>query len=122
MGRKTFESIGKPLPNRTSLIISSNQNLKIEGCHVFNSLKEALNFAKLNGEQELFIVGGAQIYDLAFSLADKIYLTKINANFNGDAYFPSIDFAKWEKVKETFYEKDEKNPFSHSFVELIKKI
>ena len=98
MGRKTYESIGKPLPNRTNIVITRNKNYKAEGCIVAHSLEEALKAAKENKETEAFIIGGAEIFKEALPIADKIYLTKIHKNFEGDTFFPTIDNNHWIEI------------------------
>lgn len=113
MGRKTYESIGRPLPNRINIVISSNTNLQIEGCEVCNSLESALEKA---GSGEIFIIGGGEIYKQAMYLADKIILTEINEEFEGDTYFPEID-SNWVKVSKKDFLPDEKNKYSYSFIE-----
>ncbi|BCX14994.1 MAG: hypothetical protein KatS3mg088_677 [Patescibacteria group bacterium] len=105
MGRKTFESIGKPLPERTNLIITSNKNYKVKGAFVFNDPQKAVLFAQKRKEKELMIIGGQKIYEYFINKADKIYLTKIFKNFKGDALFPKIDQKEWKFVsKETHKE------------------
>lgn len=93
MGRKTFESIGKPLPGRISVIISRQENLKIEGCIVVNSLDEAFEVAK--NDSEAFIIGGGEIYKQALPIVDKIYLTRVHAGFAGDTFFPELNLSEW---------------------------
>jgi len=117
MGRKTFQSLPKgPLPNRRNIVISRNPNLKIEGVEVYSSLDYA--FIKLIDEDEVFIIGGAQIYEQALPIADKIYLTKINASFpEADVFFPQIDFSVWREADRETFLADEKNPYSFSFIE-----
>jgi dihydrofolate reductase len=117
MGRKTFESLPQgPLPNRRNIVVSRNVDLKIEGAEVYPSLDYA--FIRLIDENEVFIIGGAQIYEQILPIADKLYLTKIHADFpEADTFFPKIDFSVWrETSRETFFA-DEKNPYSFSFLE-----
>jgi dihydrofolate reductase len=116
MGRKTYESIGKPLIGRKSIIITHNQNYKAENCLIVNNINEALNIGYENNENEIFIIGGAQIFNQTLNLADKIYLTKIYENFDGDTFFPNIDLKKWELISQEHFLKDEKNKFDYSFV------
>lgn len=113
MGRKTYESIGKPLPNRTNIIISKNVN-KIEGCQVFNSIEEGINFAKSMNETELFIIGGDSIYKQSLLFTDIIYLTRIHYTFNADAFFPCLDI-NWKIIANNKQLADEKNRFDYSF-------
>lgn len=121
MGRKTFESQKKPLPGRTSIIITRNKNYKAEGCHIVHSLENAYEIGLENGQEEVFILGGAEIYKIALDSADKIYLTEIKAEYEGDAYFPEINFNEWKETKREDFESDEKNPHPYSFVEYLKK-
>lgn len=115
MGRKTYESIGRPLPNRTNIVITRNKDYKAKGIKTVSSLNEALKIAKKEGEKEAMIVGGAQIYKEALPFADKIYLTKIHHKFSGDAYFPKISLLKWKKVYSKKYPKSSKNKYSYTF-------
>ena len=103
MGRKTFESIGKPLPNRTSLVLTRG-DFKHEGVHSFNDVHEAFNFARENGEEELFIIGGANIYETLFDYVDKMYLSEVDYEGKADAYLKEIDFSTWDLAKEKDYE------------------
>ena len=91
MGRKTFESIGKPLPNRTSIVLS-NTGFKHEGVHTFNDIQEAFNFARESAEEELFIIGGANIYETLFPYVDKMYLSEVDFEGVADAFLKPIDF------------------------------
>ncbi|MEA5140064.1 dihydrofolate reductase [Arcicella rigui] len=120
MGRKTFESIGKPLPNRTSIIITKNPEFQIEGCITVHSLEEAIETANEIEENEAFIIGGAEIYRLALPFADTIYLTEVHHTFEGDTFFPAIDKELWEEVNRTDHDIDEKHLYKYSFVELEK--
>ncbi|MDR2621931.1 MAG: dihydrofolate reductase [Dysgonamonadaceae bacterium] len=117
MGRKTFESLPKgPLPNRRNIVISRNAGLKIEGAEVYPSLDYA--FIRLIDENEVFIIGGAQIYEQALPIADKLYLTKIYADFpEADAFFPEIDFSLWRETGRETFTADDKNRYSFAFVE-----
>lgn len=94
MGRNTYESIGKPLPNRTNIIITRNKDYKADGCIVVHTLQEALGYSRDKKEKEVFIIGGGQIYDQTIQMANKIYLTRIQEVVKGDTYFPFIDFEK----------------------------
>ncbi|MFA6924595.1 MAG: dihydrofolate reductase [Bacteroidales bacterium] len=119
MGRKTFESIGKPLPGRTSVIITKQKDYKVDGCITANSLEEALGIA--SNDTEVFIVGGAEIYRQSIDIADKIYFTKVYENFGGDVFFPEIDMNKWEISSKTDFLPDEKNKIQYSFIIFVKK-
>ena len=118
MGRKTFDSIGKPLPNRTSIIITRQTDYKIEGCIVVNSLEEALE--KVPTDQEAFIIGGGTIYKEVMDKADKLYLTLVHKKFDGDTFFPKIDEKIWENVKREDYMPSEKNEYAYSFVDYVR--
>lgn len=96
MGRKTFESIGKPLPNRTNIIITHDKNYKADGCVVVYSVEEALKTAK--GNEEVMVIGGEQIFKLFLPKADRMYLTFIDEDFEGDAYFPQYNKDEWKEV------------------------
>lgn len=122
MGRKTFESIGKPLPNRTSIIISRNSNFQIEGCFTVNTLENAIVKAQELENEETFIIGGAEIYRLSLSRVDKIYLTEVHHDFEGDTFFPAIDKTIWQETHREDFETDEKHLHKYSFVELERGI
>ena len=114
MGRKTFDSIGKPLPKRRSLVISRDQDLKIAGAETFTAVADALAVCKT--ESEVFIIGGAEIYNLALSFSDRIYLTKVHHEFKADVFFPEISINEWKEIKRVFHPKDDKNSFDFSFL------
>ena len=99
MGRKTFDSIGKPLPGRRNIVISRNTALKIENCEIANSLDAAIRIAKSQNPDEVFIIGGAQIYEQAMQFADRLYLTEINQDVKGDAFFPNFSGKKWKEIR-----------------------
>lgn len=113
MGRKTYESVGKPLPNRRNIIIT-RQDIKIDGCEVVNSIEAAIDLAKT--EDEVFIVGGAEIYKQAMHLTDRIYLTIVHKNFEADSFFPEIEPKEWKEVYREDHEPDEKNSLPYSFI------
>jgi dihydrofolate reductase len=119
MGRKTFESIGRPLPNRTTVIITQQPDYKSEGCIVVNSIEEALEASKNEGE--VFIIGGAEIFKTALHKADRLYLTRIHHNFDGDVYLPQLNLENWKEVKREDHPPDEKNHYPYSFIILEKK-
>lgn len=97
MGRKTYDSIGRPLPQRENIIISRNQSLKIEGCHCCTSIEEALSLAKTFTQDEIMVIGGGEIYKIALPLANKLYLTEVKKQVKADAYFPAIDKSLWQE-------------------------
>lgn len=113
MGRKTYESIGKPLPNRRSIVITHNKGYKIEGAEVVHSLDDALNL--LDENEEGYIIGGAQIYKQALPFCDKIYLTTVHHHFDADAFFPEIDKNMWKETEKAENKADEKNEFDYTF-------
>lgn len=119
MGRNTYESIGKPLPNRTTVIITRNKNYTAEGCIIVNSISEALEVAK--SDETPFIIGGAQIYKDAIELADLLDITEVHHTFDADVYFPEIDKNIWEETKRENFNPDDKNKYSYSFVSYRKK-
>jgi len=119
MGRNTYESIGKPLPNRTTVIITRNKSYKAQGCLVVNSLEEALNISK--DDDTPFIIGGAQIYEQAIHLADKLDITEVHHSFEADVFFPEIVLNDWEEESRVFFEADEKNKYNYSFVSYARK-
>jgi dihydrofolate reductase len=118
MGRKTFESIGIPLPNRTTVIITRDKNYKAQGCIVVNSLKEALDVAKKDPNP--YIIGGADIYNQALKYVNKLEITHVHNEFDADVFFPKIDLTIWKEINREFHKKDEKNEYDYSFVSYIK--
>lgn len=118
MGAKTFESIGKVLPNRKNIILSFDKDYRVEGCIAVTSIESALKEVKEN--EEVMIAGGASIYKQFLPLADRLYLTFIHHDFEGDTYFPKFDVNKWKEVKRIDNEADKENPYPYSFVILEK--
>lgn len=114
MGRNTYESIGRPLPNRTSVVISRNPDYKAEGCIVVNSLDEALEVAK--NDDSPYIIGGAQIYKLAMHYAHRLDITEVHHSFDADVYFPEINPSIWEETSREKFLADDKNEYDYSFV------
>ena len=119
MGRKTFESVGMPLPNRRNIIITRNTDLAIEGTEVVHTLEDALELCK-QGE-EVFVIGGAEIYKIAMPHTDKIYLTVVHENFEADAFFPEIDRNLWQETASEKHLPDDKNNLSFTFSTLERK-
>lgn len=113
MGRKTYDSIGKPLPNRRNIVITRQNDLKLEGVEVVGSLNDAV--ALCTTESEVFVIGGAEIYKSALPLAQKIYLTTVHQSFDADAFFPEIDREQWTETEKESHSPDEKNAFSYTF-------
>lgn len=112
MGRKTYDSLGRPLPNRTNVVISRTPR-QIEGCTVVSSLEEAI--ALFPQEEEIFIIGGAQIYALALDVADRLYLTRVYHSYEGDTSFPKWDENQWQLINRESYERGEKFPHPFAF-------
>jgi dihydrofolate reductase len=125
MGRKTYDSIGRPLPNRTNIVITRNSEFKADGVQVVSSLKAAIELAKevnfINGVDEVMIIGGASIYQESLPVAERLYLTHVHANVEGDAYFPEVDFSQWQESSRDDYSASDKNPYDYSFVVYDKK-
>jgi len=119
MGRKTFESFPKPLPNRTHVVITRQKKYNPEGCIVVDSIEKAIAISPKN--EDVFIIGGGEIYTLGLSFADKIELTRVFDDFDADVYFPEINLDEWELIKEEFHPKDEKHKHDFSYQTFIRK-
>ncbi len=119
MGRKTFDSVGKPLPKRRNIIITRQTGLEIPGAEVVGDLPSAIALCDEN--EEVFIVGGAEIYKMAMDITDKIYLTVIKGVFGADTFFPAIDPDIWKETEAVSFEADEKNASGYTFSTLIRK-
>ena len=114
MGRKTYESIGKPLPNRTNIVISRKKDWFEEGILIVGSIKEAIKFGQ-KIDEDIFIIGGGNIFEQTMDIADKLEVTEIKTNIEADTFFPKIDPKIWTKTDEVCHEKDEKNNFDFCF-------
>ncbi|WP_292010056.1 dihydrofolate reductase [Chryseobacterium sp.] len=121
MGRKTYESIGKPLPNRTNIVVSRKKDWFEEGILIVGSIKEALKFAK-KIDEKVFVIGGGNIYEQTIDLVDRLEVTVVKANLEADTFFPKIDEKTWVKVNEVCHEKDEKNPYDFCFQTFERKL
>lgn len=119
MGRKTHESIGRPLPGRENIILTRDENYQSEGCIVVNSIVSLDAFCQQH--DELMITGGAEIYEMLLPKTQRIYLTEVKTTIDGDTYFPEFDLAHWEETEREDHRADEKNDFDYSFVVLDKK-
>jgi len=117
MGRKTFESIGRPLPGRTNIIISRNPDYSQAGCIVVNDLDSALASACQQAD-EIFVIGGSALYDALLPRANRLYLTQINAAFEGDTFFPEINQDEWQELNREDIANDPQVAFSYSFLQL----
>jgi dihydrofolate reductase len=119
MGRKNYDSIPekfRPLPNRTNIVVTRQVGLKLPNCTVVHSLEEAISIARKAGEQQLFIIGGAAIYELGMPLASRLYLTEIEATINGDTYFPDFQKGLWKEVSRQHHSADERHAYPFDFV------
>ena len=120
LGRKTFESFPKPLPNRTHVIISRQKNYQApEGCIIVNSIENAIAACPKN--EDIFIIGGAEIYKQSLSITDKIELTRVHTSCEGDAFYPEISSDTWQIINEVFHPKDENHAFDFTYVTYIKR-
>ena len=118
MGRKTYDSIGRPLPGRLNIVLSRDENLTIDGCTVVNSLQEAMLAAEDQDSDEIFITGGAYLYNTYLADADRLYLTLIDEEFEGDTFFPDYTQYDWKQIRKQTYRADVQNLFAYSFVTL----
>lgn len=119
MGRKTFESFPKPLPNRTHVIITRQKNYVAQNCIIVSSLKKAL--AACPEDETIYIIGGGEIYTQSMAIADRIELTKVHHSFEADTFFPEISKATWDLIREEYHPKDEKHKFDFTYQTYIKK-
>ncbi|MBI1227476.1 MAG: dihydrofolate reductase [Bacteroidetes bacterium] len=115
MGRKSFQSIGKPLPNRTNVVITRDPFFLATGCTIVHSIEEALELAEANGELEAFIIGGGEIYRKSWPYLDRLYLTEVDAEPEADVFFPEIDENEWQELSREAHPADEKNEFGYVF-------
>jgi len=124
MGRKNYDSIPekfKPLPNRTNIVVTRKKDFHAPGCTVVNSLEKGIDLARTANENEVFIIGGAEIYKLSLAEANRLYLTEINAEIDGDTFFPEVKRNEWTEVSRKHHQKDEKHLFDFDFVIYNKK-
>lgn len=112
MGRRTWESRGKPLPKRVNVVVTSQADYQAPGAIVVSSLAEALRVAEHAGESEAFVIGGTRLYADALAVADRVHLTRVHANFEGDAVFPSFEESKWREVDRREHASDERHAFA----------
>lgn len=116
MGRKTFESIGKPLPNRRNIVVSRRKDFATKGCEVFDSLDAALLAIEREPSGEAFVIGGGEIYTQAMAQADRIYLTRVHAEFVGDTFFPELDMRLWVETDRKEHPVDDQHHYSFTFL------
>ncbi len=114
MGRKTYDSIGRPLPKRRNIVISRDESLKIEGCEVVSSAEDA--FELCSAEEEVMVIGGASFYEQTLPQADRLYLTLVHSEIDGDAWFPEVNFKQWQELERIDHQADEANAFDYSFL------
>jgi dihydrofolate reductase len=119
MGRKNYDSLQekfKPLPNRTNIVITRQKDLRAPGCIVLNNIESGLDIAKKNGEHECFIIGGAEIYKLAMPATTRLYMTEIDADVDGDTYFPEFDKKLWKEISRIHHPADNRHMYAFDFV------
>ena len=121
MGRRTWESIGKPLPGRTNVVVSRRADLRLAGVTVAHDLDRALELARAAGDEEAFVIGGEEVYAAALPRADRIYLTAIEADVAGDARFPEIDRREWVEVSRECHAADERHAYAFAFTVLERR-
>ncbi|WP_417589128.1 dihydrofolate reductase [Owenweeksia hongkongensis] len=118
MGRKTYESMGKPLPGRTNIVITRQKDFKADGCILVNNIEEGIQ--KAEGDSQPFIIGGGEIYKQALKYAQTMELTEVNGEFDGDTFFPTFDEKQWKEVSRTHHPVDEKHKYSFDFIQYSK--
>lgn len=125
MGRKTYDSIGRPLPGRTNIVVTRDRGFYAEGVNVVHSFNEAFDLAErvslIDGADEAVVIGGSEIYGLALPHADRLYLTQVHAEVQGDAIFPDFDLTEWQELSREDFEASGANPYAHSFTVLERK-
>jgi len=119
MGRKTFESLKQPLPHRTHVVVTRQKDYQCENCIVAQSIEEAIE--KSPKGEDVFVIGGGEIYQLALPYADKIELTRVNSSFEADTFFPEINLSEWGMTNEIFHEKDAAHKFDFSYQTYMRK-
>lgn len=125
MGRKNYDSLPKkfkPLPNRTNIVITRQRDFKAEGCHVFNTIEAGIELARQHHEQEVFIIGGAEIYHQALPVTQRIYLTEIKTTLEGDTFFPVVKQSEWKEISREPHLADQRHAFAFDFVVYERKV
>lgn len=117
MGRRTFESIGRPLPGRRNIVITQTPGFRADGLELASSLRSALELAAATAPDEIMVIGGARVYAEAIPLADHLYMTEVHAQVPGDTFLPSVDWSEWREVGREFHPAEGNNAFDYSFVE-----
>ena len=120
MGRKTRQSIGRNLPGRENIVVTSAKNYQSEGAVIFNSIQAAIDYAETLPSKEIFIIGGATLYEACLPYAHNLYLTVLHKEYDGDTYFPQFNKSKWLEVKREDFKADEHSPCDYSFIKLIR--
>ncbi len=121
VGRKTFESIGKPLPGRRMIVVTRDRSYKSEGCDIADSIEDAITLASERGESEVFICGGAEIYAQSIKVTDRMYLSLVDAEVLADTFFPEFDDREWSEQESFYQPADEKNQYPFTFKLLVRK-
>ena len=116
MGRKCFDSIGKSLPGRKNIVVTKNPTFIVTDCIITNSIEEGILIAQQNKEEEMFIIGGGEIYRRSMHLVNKLYLTMVQFNGSGDVFFPQIDYDEWSLISDEKHTSDDKNNYDYSFL------
>lgn len=119
MGRRTFESVGKALPNRRNIVVSRRPGYRAEGAEVVASAEEALK--KAGDEEEVFLIGGAMLYRTLWEQAGRLYLTRVHTEVAGDVVIPAVDTAYWQEIKREDFPADEKNEYPYSFIDYVRR-
>lgn len=120
MGRKTFESIGKPLAGRRNIVVTRDPSFSAEGCDVVNSIEAAI--ALCQEDEEVMLIGGASLYQQSFELATDLYITRIHHQFEGDTWFPEFEKSEWKIENQENFEADHSNPYAYSFTKFVREI
>jgi dihydrofolate reductase len=113
MGRKTYDSIGRPLPNRRNIILSRDTNLQIMGCEVIHSIEQLADL-----HEEIFLIGGAEIFSMLLPQVQTLYLTEVHAHIDGDVYFPDLNPTEWHEISREHHSQDEKHAYAFDFIQL----
>jgi dihydrofolate reductase len=116
MGRRNYEAEGKPLPGRVNIVLTRKSGLSLRGALVMQQIEDAIAFAESRKENELFIIGGAKIYQLAMPFTDRIYLTRIHAVIDGDTFYPEPEWKNWQETSRLGHKKDTSNPYDYDFL------
>jgi dihydrofolate reductase len=119
MGRKTYESIGRPLPGRRNIVITRDAKLKLEGCEIAHSIEAAMSL--VGDADEVMLIGGASLYEQTIARAEKLYITQIHDDFSGDTWFPEIDRAVWREEYREDFDADHNNPHAYSFIQFVRE-